>query len=258
LVLTAGSFVSVPVVWAAKILAIPVIVEQLDYRAGLANRLMAPIAKQILVTFAKSCQDYGRKAMWLGAPINPKLLQPSESSKFNWPWLVTDKRPLVLIVGGGTGAAAINNLVSQQLTALTKIVNIIHLTGQGKSGAVAQEHYWPIEFFKQSQMIAAYSMADLVVARAGLGTLIELAALKKPSIIVPIPNSQQVDNARAVAQAGAAIIIQESELGHGGLAEAVGQLLGNFQKQSELVSNWPQAIKIADEAEVVKIFAQYL
>jgi len=258
LVLTAGSFVSVPVVWAAKILGIPVIIEQLDYRAGLANRLMAPVAKQILVTFAKSSQDYGRKAVWLGAPVNPNLLQLIITDSFDWPWSKAERRPTVLIIGGGTGAAAINDFVNRQLSGLIKIANIIHLTGRGKAVATAQEHYCPVEFFNQSQMKMAYAAADLVVARAGLGTLIELAALKKISIIIPIPNSHQVDNAQAVAPAVAAIVDQEKELANGGLVKLISRVLSDSKKQAEVVSNWPRVIKIANENEIATIFKRYL
>jgi UDP-N-acetylglucosamine--N-acetylmuramyl-(pentapeptide) pyrophosphoryl-undecaprenol N-acetylglucosamine transferase len=256
-IVSAGSFVSVPIAWAAKLFGIPIIIEQLDYRPGLANRLMAPLAKKILVTFAKSGRDYGHKAIWLGAPIRPNILQPVNND-LTLPWFFTGQRPIILIVGGGTGASGINDLVIQQLANLTKLADIIHLTGRGKVGSLPQEHYQPLDFLNQNEMIAAYQVADIVVARAGLGTLIELAALKKASLIIPMPDSHQLDNAQAIKQVDAAIVAQEKDLVDGQLTVQLKQLLADKQKQADLISNWPKAIKIANQQEIIKVFQEYL
>jgi len=257
LILSAGSFVSVPIAWAAKFYGIPVIIEQLDYRPGLANKLMAPLAKKILVTFAKSGRDYGRKAVWLGAPIRPDILQTvGDNPSLLWPF--NGQRSIILIVGGGTGAAGINNLVVQQLSGLTELADIIHLTGRGKLGAKPQEHYQPLDFLNQAAMMAAYQAADIVVARAGLGTLIELAALKKVSLIIPMPASHQLDNAQAIKEAGAAIVVPEKDLVDGQLVRQLKQLLVDKQKQVDLINNWPKAIKIASQSEIIQVFQEYL
>lgn len=256
-IVSAGSFVSVPIAWAAKLFGIPIIIEQLDYRPGLANRLMAPLAKKILVTFAKSGRDYGHKAIWLGAPIRPNILQPVNND-LTLPWFFNGQRPIILIVGGGTGASGINDLVIQQLADLTKLADIIHLTGRGKVGSLPQEHYQPLDFLNQNEMMAAYQAADIVVARAGLGTLIELAALKKASLIIPMPDSHQLDNAQAIKEAGAAIVVQEKDLVDGQLTVQLKQLLADKQKQADLISNWPKAIKIANQQEIIKVFQEYL
>lgn len=257
LVISAGSFVSVPIAWAAKLFGIPIIIEQLDHRPGLANRLMAPLATKVLVTFAKSGRDYGRKAIWLGAPIRPNILQPVNND-LTLPWQFTGQRPIILIVGGGTGAAGINDLVVQQLSSLTELADIIHLTGRGKTGAESQEHYQPLVFLKQNQIMAAYQAADIVVARAGLGTLIELAALKKASLIIPMPDSHQLDNAQAIKEADAAIVAQEKDLVDGQLTVQLKQLLSDKQKQADLTKNWPKAIKIASQREIIQVFQEYL
>ena len=257
LVVSAGSFVSVPVALVAKLFGIPVIIEQLDYRPGLANRLMAPLAKKILVTFAKSGRDYGRKAVWLGAPIRPDIF-PVVSGNQTLPWSFDGQRPVILVVGGGTGATGINDLVIEQLSSLIRLADIIHLTGRGKLGAQPQAHYQPVDFLNQAAMMAAYQAADIVVARAGLGTLIELAALKKVSLIIPMPDSHQLDNARAIKRAGAAIVIQEKDLVNGQLAHQLKQLLADKQKQADLIGNWSKAIKIADRQAIIQVFQEYL
>lgn len=257
ILLSAGSFVSVPIAWVARIYGIPIIIEQLDHRPGLANQLMAPLAKKILVTFAKSGRDYGRKAIWLGAPIRPDIFQTGGNSS-QLPWSFNGQRPIILIVGGGTGAVGINNLVVQQLSNLTELADIIHLTGRGKFGAKPQEHYQPLNFLNQTAMMAAYQAADIVVARAGLGTLIELSALKKISLIVPMPDSHQLDNAQAVKEAGAAIVVSEKDLAGGQLVSQLQWLLADQQKQAELINNWPKAIKIAEQQAIIQVFREYL
>lgn len=257
LVVSAGSFVSVPIAWAAKILGIPLIIEQLDYRPGLANKLMAKAADCIVVTFAKSLQDYGAKAVWLGAPISPQLAVMSYDITL-LPWEISQQRPVVLIMGGGTGALALNEAVYCQIEKLTQLADIIHITGKGKGQAIKQKGYFSAEFLNHQQIITAYKLADIVVARAGLGTMIELAALAKPSILVPLPNSHQLDNARVVAQARAAIILQEKDLLNGGLTKTIEALLVDNHKRNDLSHNWSQVIKVAQEAEILKIFGKYL
>jgi len=256
-VVSAGSFVSVPIAWAAKLLGIPLVIEQLDYRPGLANKLMAKAADCILVTFAKSLQDYGSKAIWLGAPVSSQL-NNTEPDDYSLPWKISRKRPIVLIMGGGTGALALNEAVYREIGNLTKLADIIHITGWGKGQEVKQGGYFSAEFLNHRQMIVAYKIANIVVARAGLGTMIELAALAKPTILVPLPNSHQLDNARVAAQAGAVIMLEEKDLVYYGLTEIVRGLLFDTQKQTNLVSNWPKVIKIASEAEILKIFSRYL
>ncbi|MBU4014724.1 glycosyltransferase, partial [Patescibacteria group bacterium] len=87
LVMSAGSFVSVPVVWAAWLLRVPVLIHQQDVRHGLANKLMAPFANVITVTFEKSLADYGKKAVWTGNPAQNTKTRKHENTKtrkHNW------------------------------------------------------------------------------------------------------------------------------------------------------------------------------
>ncbi len=255
LVLSAGSFVSVPVVWAARLFRVPVVIEQLDYRPGLANKLMSLAASEVLVTFEKSRLDYGSKAIWLGAPIREKFYQVDKTIQA--PWHFSQGKPVVLIFGGGTGAAGINRLVEDQLDEITKLANVIHLTGRGKGGAEIQSDYYRTDFLEQKLMFAAYHEADLVIARAGLGTLIELAAFKKSSLIIPMPDSHQLDNAKVIEEAGAAIVALEKDLAGKELSLWIKKILADKAGQEEKIANWSLAIKIASSEEVNKIFEKY-
>jgi len=255
LVISAGSFVSVPVVWAAKFFRVPVVIEQLDYRPGLANKLMSVVANEVLVTFEKSCQDYGAKAVWLGAPVREDFYQVNQVIQM--PWKFLEEKPVVLVFGGGTGAAGINQLIDEQLIEITRVANVIHLTGKGKGRAENNGNYYQTDFLEQKLMFAAYHEADLVIARAGLGTLIELAAFKKASLIIPMPNSHQIENAQVIKEAGAALVFAEKELANGQLNKQIEKVIDNKTGQAVMTANWPRVIKIADSATINQVFEKY-
>jgi UDP-N-acetylglucosamine--N-acetylmuramyl-(pentapeptide) pyrophosphoryl-undecaprenol N-acetylglucosamine transferase len=223
-VVTAGSFVAVPVVWAAALRRVPVHVHQLDIRPGLANKLAAPFAKSLSVSFEKSVGDYAKpQPVWTGNPVRAAILGADRAEAARFFELDLAARPTVLVLGGGTGAVALNELVALAVPQVDRELNLIHLTGRGKQPAVPPGHhnYRAYEYL-HGQMGLAFAAADLVVTRAGMGTLTELAALQKPTVIVPMPSSHQEDNAVFFEQAGAAETWDERQLTPGKLA---GQLI---------------------------------
>ncbi|NTU98805.1 undecaprenyldiphospho-muramoylpentapeptide beta-N-acetylglucosaminyltransferase [Candidatus Falkowbacteria bacterium] len=237
LVMTAGSFVSVPVLWAAKLLKIPTVVHQQDLRPGLANKLMLPCATVITVTFQKSLADFGPKSRWLGNPVRQSFVQAEE--KIDLQKVNNQDFPTVLILGGGTGAEAINVLVVEALTDLNEFCKIVHLTGLNKQTATSarQKRYEAHDFLNENEMAAAYLQADLVVTRAGLGVLSELAYLGKPALVIPIPNSHQEDNAQYFKEAEAAIILDQNRLTPEVFAKIVKESLADKKLISELSKN---------------------
>lgn len=248
-IVAAGAFVSVPVVWMGKLMKIPAIIHQLDVRPGLANKLSAPAAKAITVTFPSSLKDFSEtKTTCTGAPVRPEILIP----KTNVLPLRTDK-PVVLIFGGGTGAQAINEFTASSIDELTQHAQIIHITGKGKgSGKIDKPDYHPFDFLAE-EMGEALHKADIVVTRAGLGTFLELAALKKPAIVIPIPNSHQEDNAAMLWEAQAAVVLDQTQLSPQEYANKIVSLLNDRQKQAQLSANITKfyqpdsAVKIVDK-----------
>lgn len=237
LVVSAGSFVAVPVVWAAALRRIPVHVHQLDIRPGLANRLSAPFAQSLSVSFEKSVGDYDRpEPVWTGNPVRAAILTADRGEAAAYFDLDLSARPTVLVLGGGTGATALNQLVAGAVPLLDQHLNLIHVTGRGKGLTVAGEpaNYRQYEYL-HGQMGLAYAAADLVVTRAGMGTLTELAALKKPVVIVPMLASHQEDNADLFTQAGAALTLPESLTTSLSLADCLRQLAADTERQARLV-----------------------
>src|SRR6056297_179313 len=111
LVMSAGSFVSVPAVWAAGFLRRPILIHQQDVRPGLANKLMAPFARVITTVFQESRKAYGAKARVVGNIIRKNLDMEAKDNYFK----VREDTPILLVVGGGTGAKFINDLVEKNL-----------------------------------------------------------------------------------------------------------------------------------------------
>jgi UDP-N-acetylglucosamine--N-acetylmuramyl-(pentapeptide) pyrophosphoryl-undecaprenol N-acetylglucosamine transferase len=234
-VLSAGSFVAVPMVFASWVLRIPCLVHQMDLRPGLANRLMAPFAKIITVTFEKSLDDYGAKAVWTG---NPHPIIDHESLIMDHQSIIKEFSlrvglPVVMVIGGGTGAQAINDLIKESIGELSSFCQVVHSTGKGKAIEIKNEDYHGYEFLDQGALFKVLSVADLVVTRAGIGTLTDLAAFKKPAIIIPMPKSHQEDNAEYFAIKGAGLFLRQNGLSRKKLVEAIKDVLTDDEGMKE-------------------------
>ncbi len=254
-IISAGSFVSVPLVWAAWFCRVPVLIHQQDLRPGLANKLMAPFAKQVTVTFNSSLKTYGAKAIVTGNPYFLPLLDKREVVLARYHLDV--KRPLTLIFGGGTGAVALNQAVAKNLSALLEHTQLIHLSGRGKMIARQERGYDQQEFVSHQELLSLMSAADLVVARPGLGTLTELAALKKASILVPMPNSHQEDNAQVAQDAGAASVLSQANLNDNLVAE-IERLLNQEELKEKLERQMASFIKPGAKEALANIILSWI
>ncbi|MBT6691489.1 UDP-N-acetylglucosamine--N-acetylmuramyl-(pentapeptide) pyrophosphoryl-undecaprenol N-acetylglucosamine transferase [Candidatus Parcubacteria bacterium] len=197
IVLTAGSFVAVPVVWAAWILRVPVIVHQQDIKVGLANKLMAPFAKKITVTFKEQVSNFKHnKVVITGNPV--RKMQTEEVYK-----------PIVVITGGGLGARRLNNFVALFIPKLLEKYEVHHILGDRNwDQKLELDGYYPYKFIKRG-MLNMLSQADIVISRAGMSLITEVAALKKALVLIPIPDSHQERNAAFFAKKNAAIMVKQ-------------------------------------------------
>lgn len=208
IVFTAGGYVSVPVVWMAFLQRIPIWVHQLDVVPGVANRMMAPFAKRVSVTFPATMSAFSSsKVRHVGSLVRREILEGSSArffQQYNF-----DEKPLLFVMGGGTGAQQINDAMDVIAEDLLPYMNILHVTGKGKMSDSLKrkgDGYVAIEFMG-NEIADAYAAADLMVVRAGIGTLLELSAMRKATIIVPMPNSHQEKNAAAVDEKEAAKVL---------------------------------------------------
>ncbi len=241
----AGSFVQVPVIWAAWARRVPVALHQQDVLPGLANRLCEHAADKITVTFSDSLTDFSsglglfykknkNKIVLTGNPSRESLKRSTRAQGLKRYGLKPDL-PTVLVLGGGTGAAALNKLVADALPQLARVVQIIHSTGSGKSAGLRRENYQAYEFIQD--MAQAYAAADIVIARAGLSTITELSNLGKVSIIIPMPESHQELNGFLLYRQQAAIVLDQRGVSAEGLVQVVRRLLFEPALQERLKDN---------------------
>jgi len=255
LIISAGSFVSVPLVWAGKLLGIKSIVHQQDWRAGLANKLMARSAAVITVALEKSLFDYGNKARWIGNPI--KEIDPAElavwQKQVREKYQITDNEKLILIIGGGTGSVWLNRLGEENAKWLSQLGRVVHSCGRGRQFS-APASYSVIEFIPHQELLALESLATLVISRCGLGLLTEICHFRLPGLLIPMPESHQEDNARYFAQYQAALVLAEKNYSLSGFQATINDLLNNDIVRQELQANLGKIMK----PEAAKNLAQII
>lgn len=261
LILSAGSFVSVPLVLAAGIMRIPVIIHQQDVLAGLANKLMSPAADIITVTFAKSLADYGPKAIWIGNPT--KFLEVDEYKKLIEPvrkkYNLVSGKPLILVTGGRMGALSLNELIFAAHDKLDSY-QIIHSAGLNKAKYPGFENndYHIFESLPHDDFLVLMIAADLIITRAGLGSLTELSELNKAAIIIPLPNSHQKDNAEIFSRLEAAIVLDQKKLTPERLANEINSLLPDKERLARLSFNIGQVIRKGAALKVLDLIEELL
>ncbi|MBU0706873.1 UDP-N-acetylglucosamine--N-acetylmuramyl-(pentapeptide) pyrophosphoryl-undecaprenol N-acetylglucosamine transferase [Patescibacteria group bacterium] len=243
-VYSAGGYVGVPVVWAAWLSGVPTLIHQQDVELSLANRLVQGIASKITVTFESSLKDFpSRKTVWVGNPIRKELLAGDRERGYKLFNLVPSL-PTILVFGGGTGAQKINELMVGAIFKLTKQCQILHLFGRRKVlYKINDPNYHGYEFLVE-EMKDAYAVADIVVCRAGIGSLTEIAALEKPSIVIPMPDTHQEKNGAFLKRFNAAVVLDQKSIDSDFLVNVILGFLANIDWQSVLKKNIKKIAKL--------------
>jgi UDP-N-acetylglucosamine--N-acetylmuramyl-(pentapeptide) pyrophosphoryl-undecaprenol N-acetylglucosamine transferase len=225
-VFSKGGYTSVPVVLAAWVLRIPIMIHESDTKAGSANRLGARLARYIAISFDDAAKFFpAYKTALTGIPLRREFLQPAANPMAQL-GLPSDK-PLLFVTGGSLGSQRINNLILESLDDLLPHFAIFHQTGEKNEQTVRQSsaqlitdtsllaHYFVKGTLTGHEMHLAQSAATIIISRAGTGTIFEIAQKGKPSIIIPIPEDVSHDqrtNAYAYARSGAASVLEEANL----------------------------------------------
>lgn len=261
-VFTKGGFVCLPVGWAARLLRIPLVIHDSDAHPGLTNRLLAPGATLIATGAPLEYYSYpAKKTFYVGIPVGESFrpFSAAEQVAAKNALGFDVNRPLVVITGGGLGAQRINDAVAFHLKALTKRANIILVSGTGqydelRSLTPQDDPRFQLHGFVAQGMDAMLGAADVVVARAGATTILELAALAKPTILVPnakLTGGHQLKNAKVYADKNAVVLIDEDTFDNPedtSLIESIDLVLGDVSLQESLSKNIhtfarPQAAK---------------
>lgn len=239
-VVGAGGYVQVPLVLAARLRGVKVALHQQDVVPSLSNVLVARFASAITVTFESSLADFpAGKAKAIGNPVR-RAIEEGDRAKGLSALGLTGERPVVLAFGGGTGSAFLNRAVAEGAALWTGFADLVHLTGLEKAPAELPrldhpERYRRLEFVGK-EMAHLLAAADLVVARAGMGTLTELAALARPVLLVPIAGSHQEKNAEHAVEGGGARMFREADLTPERLVAAGRELLRRPEEAQRLGS----------------------
>lgn len=236
MVMSAGAYVSVPLAWMAWLLRIPVWIHQLDVEPGLANKLMAPFAKRVSVTWEASVPAFSAEKTLVVGCMARKALRLGDKQTARDMFGFDALLPTVLVMGGSSGARQLNEAMLVIGRELALRANVLHVTGKGKMDEALHglgPHYVAHEFLHET-MADAYALADVVVARAGMGTIAELVALGKPTILVPLPGHQEL-NAKTLEERKAADVLWF--VTPQTLRQAIDRLLDRPERREELSKN---------------------
>ena len=269
LVFSKGGYGSVSPVIAATLLQVPIFLHESDIAPGLANRFTGKLAPKIFVAFPAAQTEYfpAKKMISIGNPIRRELLS-GDKTKAKELFRLVGGKPLLLILGGSQGANKINNMILAILPEILSNFEIIHQVGaknikqvKAETRVVASKEletfYHPIGLLNEIELRDAFSVCDLIVSRAGAGSIFEIAAVNKPSILIPLSISaqnHQVKNAYTYAKDGAALVLEEPNLTPHFFLEKVKRL---FAHPAEL-EKMSQKAKEFSKPDSAKIIAGYI
>lgn len=256
-VFSKGGFIALPVVIAAWIYRIPVVIHESDLTLGLANRLSVYFARIVCVTFPKTATQFHNKAKIkvTGLPIR-KTLRQGDAAR-GQEWLSFNRllsKPILLVWGGSLGALQLNDAIRRLIPRLLPTFQIVHLCGQAKT----HPDFNAITGYRQFEYLDAHlanvmACADLVISRAGATALYELLILQKPHILCPLSQQasrgDQIQNAQYLESLGLSTVIYPETLNDEVLFSTVmacHQKLPSLKQHLSTV-HWPEATEMIAE-----------
>jgi UDP-N-acetylglucosamine--N-acetylmuramyl-(pentapeptide) pyrophosphoryl-undecaprenol N-acetylglucosamine transferase len=256
LVIGVGGYASGPAVLAAYFKGIPTAIAEQNAVPGITNKILGKFVDRIFVTYEQTTQLFPlSKVLLSGNPVREAFTHVRNLQKTK-----KDFHQL-LIFGGSQGAAAINKSVIEMMPLLQRMkskVHILHQTGAKEvefvRAAYGRYGMQAVVTAFINDMAEAYRQADLIICRAGATSLAEITAAGKAPILIPFPwatNDHQTKNARALADAGASIMINEKDLSGNKLFEVIESLLSNPKKLQQMEENSAKFGNIFAAANIV-------
>ncbi len=245
-----GGFVALPVMLAAK--GIPLILHESDISMGLANKLVVKKCKYACTSFSSTAQSLPN-GICTGAPLRGSLYEGKKEVAERISNLRGRKN--LLVFGGSLGAAAVNEAVFSALPKLTESYDVVHIVGKNNVKPIDCPRYFQLPF--TSNIADFFAWADLCVSRGGANALFELTALKKPTLVIPLPkgNSRgdQVDNAKYFRDMGCARVLLQEDLNPDSLVREVLEL---DRLKFALIQNMRNSGKSDGTAEIAKLIKE--
>ena len=250
LVFSKGGFASIPPVIAAWILKIPIITHESDIIPGLANKIIARFSSKILISFSAAEKYFNKsKVVLTGNPVRSDITEGDRENAFGF-FELSPNIPTVLVFGGSQGAQKINEMILEILSELTKKCQVIHQCGTKNYDKILSDTRCPVEHrvsdnperyklypYLDKKMKDAYAAADIVISRAGAGSISEIAVLGKPNILIPLSTSaagHQLKNAKFFAERNASFLINETVSSSNDLLNCIFKILSDKDLQDEM------------------------
>jgi len=243
-VFSKGGFVAVPVVFGAWLHRIPVLCHESDLTPGLANKLCKPFASRFATTFPECAEALGKKAEMTGTPLRPELFKGSREKGLKLLGFRGSK-PVLLMMGGSSGAQKVNACLREALPNLTGF-DIAHICGKGNLDLALEgmPGYRQIEFL-DAELPDVLACTDLVLSRAGANALCEFQALGRPMLLIPYPKGasrgDQILNAQSLAKRGLCRVLMQEDMTVDTLAEAIQDTWKDRKVLEEALKNAPPA-----------------
>ena len=240
-----GGFVSVPVVIGAWLHRVPVVCHESDLTPGLANKICSKFARRVATTFPECAEALGKKAVCTGTPMRPALFSGSREKGLALAGFSGD-RPVLMMVGGSSGAQSVNKALREALPKLLEKMDVLHLTGKGNldGSLAALPGYRQFEFLSD-ELPDAIACADLILSRAGSNAICEFQALKKPMLLVPYPKGasrgDQILNAESFRKRGLCHVLLQENMTADSLYDAVLELQRDRESLIRALKNAPPA-----------------
>jgi UDP-N-acetylglucosamine--N-acetylmuramyl-(pentapeptide) pyrophosphoryl-undecaprenol N-acetylglucosamine transferase len=264
-IFSTGGYASFPTLLSARLFKIPVVLLNCDASAGKVARWAAPFAVRIAAAFPEGAASFPKeKVAYTGNPVRKSALLPAREGAFEF--LKLDPTlPVLLVLGGSQGSQTLNDALIAALPQLIEEYQVVHQTGEDNFDEVAgrarvamgdslkASRYKPFGYLNDLALRMTAGAASLVIARAGAGTIFEVAAWGTPSILIPIPeptSHDQTKNAFSYARAGAAIVIEQQNLTPGLLHSEIRRILGS-EPLKHAMQNAARAFSRPDAAKVI-------
>jgi UDP-N-acetylglucosamine--N-acetylmuramyl-(pentapeptide) pyrophosphoryl-undecaprenol N-acetylglucosamine transferase len=268
-----GGFVALPVMFAAAVSRVPIVLHEQTAVPGLANRIGARFARRIAVTFPDKTGSFpASRVVVTGNPLRPELRMGTRSGAIAR-FRLDPAVPLVYVTGGALGAHRINRVVGEALPRLLAHAQIIHQCGenpatgdrpwlQERRAALPESlaRRYTVVPYVGPELAEIYAAAALAIARAGAGTVNECCQLGVPALYVPLPGSsgdEQTENARLVERAGGAVVLPQSSLTAERLEQELGALVSDPARLKQMGEH-ARTLGVPDAAErIVAVLAEF-
>ncbi len=255
-----GGFVSVPAVYGAWLMRVPVLIHESDMTPGLANKLSTPLAKVVCCSFPEAAKLAGEKGQYTGTPLRDELFKGDRArglKKFGF----SNGRPVLMVTGGSTGAQAINKALRCALSTLTQSFQVLHLCGKENLDPSFEgtPGYRQIEYLTDD-MADAFAAADILVSRAGSNTLCEILALSKPSLLIPYPatasRGDQIINAASFQKRGLSKVLAQEKMTPEALTEQIFSVYKDRGSLIDAMEKEPAANGVENILKLIRKFSK--